>query len=87
MEQINLYDVGHFRHVKFSGFYQVGETVYNCDNPRKPIIKRGKAPHSLLDVYHLWFTVEQAENDLLAMGFRKVNQTLFEKGEWTNEGL
>ena len=48
---------------------------------RKPIIKRGKAPHSLLDVYHLWFTVEQAENDLLAMGFRKVNQTLFEKGE------
>ena len=79
MQQIKLYDIGHWEHKVFDGFYETGETVYNCDNHRKPLRKFGKAPCALLALYTKWFTIEQAEKDLTLLGFTKVNEVLWEK--------
>ena len=79
MQQIKLYDVGHWEHKQFEGFYQVGETVYNCDNRRQPLRKFGNAPNALLAFFSKWFTMEQAENDLRFLGFIKQDNIIWKK--------
>ena len=78
IEQVKLYDVGHFRHLIFDGFFQVGETVYNCDCGKR-IIKHGKAPCELLARLAKWFTIEDAERDLRCLGFKQLNEVEWEK--------
>ena len=72
-ETVKLFDVAHFEHKRFKGWYQVGETVYNADNGKR-VIKHGQAPCELLDYYPMWFTMEQAEKTLKNLGFTKKNQ-------------
>ena len=79
MQQIKLYDVGHFSHTVYTGFYWQGETVVNCDNYSKPVKKDGQAPCALLDLYPFWFTMEKAEQDLTNLGFAKIDSITWQK--------
>jgi len=78
-ERVYLYDVGHFRHAVSKDGFDIGETVYNCDMGKRAIIKYGKAPHSLLSIYPLWFIMEDAQSDLTRLGFEQINKTLWTK--------
>jgi hypothetical protein len=78
-EKVKLFGVGRFTHTRYNGFYQIGETDYNCQVRRKPVRKFGKAPCVLLNLYPFWFTMERAQNDLRALGFEKVNELEWER--------
>lgn len=73
IEQVKLYDVSHWQHTRFDGWYEVGKTVYNADNYQKPIKKDGKAPCALLDMCYNWQQTEDAIRDLLQLGFVQVD--------------
>lgn len=79
IEQVKFYDLNHWEHSRYDGFYWQGETVYNADNYQKPIIKRGKAPCLLLDLYPFWFTMDKVKQDLIALGFEKKDNIIWEK--------
>ena len=78
-EQVKLFDIAHFEHTVYSGYYQQGQTIYNADNIRTPVRKFGKAPQGLLDKYPFWFTMDKAENDLKMLGFTRKDEVVWEK--------
>lgn len=80
MDTVYFNDIAHFRHVKSVGIEEVGETIVNCDNHRRPVLKHGrKAPGELLSLYPHWFSEEKAKSDLIALGFRPVDETMWIK--------
>lgn len=79
MDTIYLYDVCHLRHIVDVDGLEVGEVVINTDN-RNPVIEYGKAPIDLLPYWGHWFTLSQAESDLVAIGFRQVDKTVWIRG-------
>ncbi len=79
MDTVYLYDIFHVRHVLCVGGFDIGETVINTDN-RNPVIQYGSAPIDLLPYWGHWFTLAQAEHDLVSIGFKKIDKTMWIRG-------
>ena len=83
MEALYLYDTKHFRHIRQdANGYEIGETIYNADNHSKPIRKTGNAPCEFRNLYYNWLELQFAIQDLIDLGFKQVNQTL-----WIRESI
>ena len=79
-EQVYLYDLANFRHLRIDGNnFIVGETVYNAQIKRSPVMKYGKAPNGLLSHYPHWFEMSDAERSLQQLGFIKKDEIVWEK--------
>lgn len=86
MDTVYLYDIFHVRHVLCVDGFDVGETVINTDN-RNPVIQYGSAPIDLLPYWGHWFTLAQAEHDLVSIGFKKIDKTMWIRGGYEKQNV
>lgn len=79
-EVVYLYNLANFRHLRVDdNNLIIGETVYNAQVKRNPVIQYNRAPSALLAHYPHWFTLEDVARSLQQLGFTQKNEVEWEK--------